>query len=282
MRTFAQKQNQPQERVFPSLARSNAATSGSILDHAHPILHLQRTIGNQAMQRLLRARSGDLSADNSGVNPAPPIVHEVLASPGQPLSPAANFMSWRLGHDFSQVRVHATSRASESAQAIGAKAYTVGQDIVFGADRLDPQSQKGRRLIAHELVHTIQQSRGGPAPEADSEASHEQSADRVANVIAGGGAVETIPGATAVGIAGDWSPLPKPKSDYESIEWLRTLRALYSKDLFIHYLIRKEAGFTLFWPHTAFRDPGNEMKIICPISMRRSSAGGSKSKRNSE
>ena len=50
-----------------------------------------------------------------------------------------------------------------------------------------------------------------------------------------------IPGATAVGIAGDWSPLPKPKSDYESIEWLRTLRALYSKDLFIHYLIRKES-----------------------------------------
>ena len=57
-------------------------------------------------------------------------------------------MEPRLGHDFSQVRVHATSRAAESAQAIGAKAYTVGQDIVFGADRLDPQSRKGRRLIA--------------------------------------------------------------------------------------------------------------------------------------
>ena len=241
MRNFAQKQNQPQERVSPSLARSNTATSGPI-HHTHPILHLQRTIGNQAMQRLLRAKSGDLNAGNSGVNPAPPIVQKVLASPGQPLGPAVrNFMEPRLGHDFSQVRVHATSRAAESAQALGAKAYTVGQDIVFGADRLDPQSREGRRLIAHELVHTIQQSRGGPAPEADSDASHEQSADRVANVIAGGSAVETIPGATAVGIAGDWSPLSKPKSDYDSIEGLRTLKEFFPKDAFIDQLIQNES-----------------------------------------
>jgi hypothetical protein len=134
MRTFAQKQNQPQERVSPSLARSNTATSGPI-HHTHPIVDLQRTIGNQAMQRLLRARSGDLNAGNSGVNPAPPIVH-----------------------DFSRVRVHADATAAESARAVNARAYTVGHDLVFGAGQYAPETSEGRRLVAHELTHVVQQT----------------------------------------------------------------------------------------------------------------------------
>jgi hypothetical protein len=85
-------------------------------------------------------------------------VHQVLSSPGQPLDPSAReFMEPRFGQDFSQVRVHADSVAQESARAVNALAYTVGQDIVFAAGQYAPQTHSGQKLIAHELGHTIQQ-----------------------------------------------------------------------------------------------------------------------------
>src|SRR5262249_4007191 len=65
---------------------------------------------------------------------APSIVHEVLRSAGQPLEPATRaFMAARAGHDFARVRVHTDALASTSARAVGARAYTVGRHIVFGA-----------------------------------------------------------------------------------------------------------------------------------------------------
>jgi hypothetical protein len=70
-------------------------------------------------------------------------------------------MESRFGHDFSQVRVHTTSRASDAAQAANAVAYTVGRDIVFGAGQFIPDSKAGRLLLAHELVHVLQQERTG-------------------------------------------------------------------------------------------------------------------------
>src|SRR5215471_5289996 len=89
----------------------------------------------------------------------PSIVHDVLRSPGQPLDTSTrNFFEPRFGHDFCNVRVHADSRASESAHAVNALAYTVGSDIVFQNGLYSPESASGRRLIAHELTHTIQQS----------------------------------------------------------------------------------------------------------------------------
>lgn len=89
----------------------------------------------------------------------PPIVHEVLRSPGQPLDAAARaFFELRFGYDFSRVRVHADDRAQESAHSVSALAYTVGTNIVFGAGQYMPYSASGRRLIAHELAHVLQQS----------------------------------------------------------------------------------------------------------------------------
>ncbi|HJZ76340.1 MAG TPA: DUF4157 domain-containing protein [Vicinamibacterales bacterium] len=90
-----------------------------------------------------------------------PIVNEVLDSPGQPLDPVTRgVMEAHFGHDFSKVRVHADARATESAQAINALAYTVGSDVVFGAGRYAPDTSQGKRLLAHELAHTIQQAPG--------------------------------------------------------------------------------------------------------------------------
>lgn len=90
---------------------------------------------------------------------APPLIHEVLRSPGQPLDAKTRaFMEPRFGHDFSKVRIHTDRRSAESAQAINALAYTVGQRIVFGAGQYNPETSVGQHLLAHELTHTVQQN----------------------------------------------------------------------------------------------------------------------------
>ncbi len=105
------------------------------------------------------------SAAQAMSSSAPLIVHEVLRSPGQPLDAATRaFMEPRFGHDFSRVRMHADARASESARAVNALAYTVGQDVVFGARQYTPHTNIGRKLIAHELAHVVQQAGQSTAP----------------------------------------------------------------------------------------------------------------------
>jgi hypothetical protein len=90
---------------------------------------------------------------------APESVAHVLASSGRPLDPVLRQdMEQRFGHDFSQVRVHTDAKATESAHAVSARAYTVGHDIVFAEGHYDPGVKEGRKLLAHELTHTIQQS----------------------------------------------------------------------------------------------------------------------------
>ena len=94
---------------------------------------------------------------------APRALQQPLRSPGQPLdsSVRAN-MEARFGHDFGRVRVHTDGEAAERADSVHARAYTLGQDIVMGAGEYAPYSQAGRRLIAHELAHVVQQRSGGP------------------------------------------------------------------------------------------------------------------------
>lgn len=88
----------------------------------------------------------------------PDIVHEVLQSPGQPLEKdTRQFMENRFEQDFSQVRIHTGRRAAHSTQAVSAHAFTVGKNIVFGKNQYRPQNPEGRKLVAHELTHVIQQ-----------------------------------------------------------------------------------------------------------------------------
>ena len=102
-----------------------------------------------------------IQASDTGQIEAPPIVHEVLARPSQPLDLSTRtFMEQRFGHDFSQVRVHADAKAAESARAIDALAYTAGSDIVFGAGQYAPRTTPGRTFLAHELTHVIQREAG--------------------------------------------------------------------------------------------------------------------------
>jgi hypothetical protein len=104
------------------------------------------------IQRFSGQPSGQMGA-------APPSVDRALASPGRPLEPVLRHnMERRFGHDFSTVRVHLGAAAEQSARDVNAHAYTVGHDIVFGASRFAPETPEGRRLIAHELTHVVQQS----------------------------------------------------------------------------------------------------------------------------
>ncbi|MGC2696889.1 MAG: DUF4157 domain-containing protein [Candidatus Angelobacter sp.] len=90
---------------------------------------------------------------------APPIVHEVLSSPGQSLDQGTRtFFEPRFGHDFGKVRIHTDEKAAESARAVNALAYTVGRDLVFNQGQFAPTSDSGRQLLAHELTHVVQQS----------------------------------------------------------------------------------------------------------------------------
>lgn len=231
MRTFVQTREHPQKPVSSSLARPNLTTSKPA-HREHPLLHLQRTIGNQAA-RLLEAQMSNVEGDsattgiarvghefsripigakapsriqteltvntprdayeqeadriadqvtatpahsavsgaptriqrfsghpNGQVDVAPNSVDQTLAGPGRPLDPALRQdMELRFGHDFSRVRVHSGAVAEQSARDVSASAYTVGHNVVFGAGRFTPGTREGRRLIAHELTHVVQQSR---------------------------------------------------------------------------------------------------------------------------
>jgi hypothetical protein len=125
---------------------------------------------------------------------APPIVHDALCSAGEPLdvSTRAHFET-RFGRDFSHVRVHADGRAAESADAVGARAYTVGHRIVFGhneydrraVQRLDEEWQdprgvagaERRKLLAHELTHVVQDEATPGAPILRREPKHGSEGD---------------------------------------------------------------------------------------------------------
>ncbi len=133
------------------------------------------------------------AAINTALAPqeAPPVVHEVLRSPGRSLDASTRErMEQRFGHDFSQVRVHADSKAAQSARAVNALAYTVGNDIVFGANRYAPQAPAGQRLLAHELTHVTQQqgSTLQASAQQDLRISHpadplEREADAIASMV---------------------------------------------------------------------------------------------------
>jgi hypothetical protein len=87
-----------------------------------------------------------------------------LEAGGQPLPEhVRTFFEPRFGHDFSRVRVHADARAHESAQALDALAYTAGRHVVFARGQYDPDSRAGRRLLAHELAHVVQQGAASPS-----------------------------------------------------------------------------------------------------------------------
>jgi len=178
----------PESHQAPARRTEDAATQGpEALMHGRTdaltpaaVLHLQKTAGNATVSAALEEQE-------------PSLVKNVVGSGGG--SPMDNdtrgFMESRLGADFSDVRVHTDATASESARSVQAHAYTVGSDVVFQSGKYAPDSDSGKRMLAHELTHVVQQRSGPvagtPAPggikishPSDSfEQAAESSADRV-------------------------------------------------------------------------------------------------------
>ena len=121
------------------------------------VLALQRAAGNRALERLLQSGAAKRQCAADG------IPYNVQAAPdsgsGQPLELGVRgFMENRFGEDFSGVRVHTNEHAAKTAQQLNAVAYTIGRDIFFSAGQYQPQTQEGKRLLAHELTHVVQQA----------------------------------------------------------------------------------------------------------------------------
>lgn len=167
-----------------------AGRAGGTPALSHPVLQLQRTIGNQAVSGLLKSgrlqvsrpgdtheREADRVADQvmgmpdaqarhrdaggdrgSARSPGPGASVATTVRGGQPLSDSLrSYFEPRFGQDFSEVLVHRDWSAAEAARAVNARAFTAGRDIVFGKGQYTPGTPEGKRLLAHELTHVVQQ-----------------------------------------------------------------------------------------------------------------------------
>ena len=116
-------------------------------------------------KRLALQRLADRAPRRAAARPGPSARR--FARPGDRSRPArATAMERSFGHDFGRVRVHTDARAAAAAESVGARAFTVGSAVVFGAGEYRPGTRAGSRLLAHELAHVVQQDgprRGGRA-----------------------------------------------------------------------------------------------------------------------
>lgn len=110
-------------------------------------------------EEVVRRKSDSGNAGSASTVPSSMPEFSALGG-GRPLNAAARrFFEPRFGRDFSHVRIHADAQAASMAQGLGARAFTLGRDIVFSEGEYAPGSYSGRRLLAHELTHTVQQNK---------------------------------------------------------------------------------------------------------------------------
>jgi hypothetical protein len=202
-----QAEEQPRERA------------GALPGGAYQAVHaLQRAAGNRAVSGLLGRGSG------------------------RPLDSATREeMEDRFGEDFSDVRVHAGGSAAVSAAALRSNAFTSGRDIVFGEGFYSPGTSRGRKLLAHELAHVVQQRRGGAAPRTfDPQSAVERDAAHAAAQSAGDGPV-SVSAASGAGVA---------RQEAEEPWWKKRLNPIYQRALEV---LPKEAADKLELANEAAR-----------------------------
>jgi hypothetical protein len=197
-----------------------------------PLKHKADPVGKQMMRRLGPAAStaalpvqvsrkcaacedeesvARFAHDDRDLGQIPAIVRDVNRSSGKPMDASLRVrFETALGWNFANVRIHADDRAAEAARAVNALAYTSGNDVVFADGQFAPGSVSGHRLLAHELVHVVQQAKGPIRPGI----SHiddplERETDRLANSVMGTGLFErdsvkpSAPGSEPATLTGD-------------------------------------------------------------------------------
>jgi Domain of unknown function (DUF4157) len=169
---------------FPRKSRSQPGEASGKASANNQILRLQRTIGNQAVQRLLQPDAPSSDAE--------PGAREIGQS--VPEQQRAQFEQ-ATGKSVGPVRVHTGPDSRQAADAFQAQAFTIGNEIHFAAGRFEPGTHEGDGLLAHELTHTVQQRAAAPTPQMQLEISRpsdqaELEAEAVADTIAGNAAAE--------------------------------------------------------------------------------------------
>lgn len=209
----------------PALLRAGAVAARGRSDDAglsptaRAVLHLQRTAGNAGVAGLL-----------AGEEERSPVLDVVGRGGGRALDPATRGgMEQRFGTDFSDVRVHTDGAAAASATSVQAHAYTVGNEIVFGAGRYSPESADGERTLAHELTHVVQQragevdgaATGGGIRVSDPSDRFEREAEATADAVTGGGRADV---ATAAPSPAAVQREEVPEEEDESLQALAVQR----------------------------------------------------------
>lgn len=122
----------------------------------------RQPIEEEEEEELLQTK--EISGQNAETTPDLESRINAIKGGGKPLSESERaFFEPRFGHEFSQVRVHTDTPAAESARAVNARAYTVGRNVVFGGGQYALETSEGRRLLAHELTHVVQQDHSNRA-----------------------------------------------------------------------------------------------------------------------
>jgi len=140
----------------------------------------------------------------------PEVVHDVLRNSGRPLDfEIRKEMESRFNYDFDSVRIHSNAKASESALASNAVAYTVNRNIVFGPGQYAPQTVTGKKLLAHELTHVVQQglntsTASRPLQIGHVDSSAEREADVIANNIVTGSSPVQVTAAASAQVLWPW------------------------------------------------------------------------------
>ena len=124
---------------------------GSPLEENEP---LQREANEEEeSDEMLQGADGQLQASEGAQSQI-----NNLRGGGQPLSPSLRaYFEPRFGHDFSSVRLHTDANGATAARSVSAKAFTLGSDVAFAAGQYSPETTSGKRLLAHELTHVVQQ-----------------------------------------------------------------------------------------------------------------------------
>jgi hypothetical protein len=196
MKVYAQKQNQPPQQGSPHVtgsripayskapvgfqAKLSVNNPDDIYEQeadrvADQIMRMRASQPNAAppIQRIPRANNhtrplraqGSSAATESNALQSTEATVRALDSSGEPLDSALrSFFEPRFGHSFERVRVHTDAAAAKSSQDLGALAYTRGRHIVFAPGRFEPHTERGQRLLAHELAHVVQQNWAGQEP----------------------------------------------------------------------------------------------------------------------
>lgn len=152
------KYEQEADRVADALTHSPIANTP--VRQSSSVLQFKKAPDYQSIyvQRKDESKSKSESSLPSAIKEKLKEKTEVSSAGGFPLSEAERtFFEHRFGCDFGKVRIHTNTRAATAAQALNARAFTIGHNVVFGAGQYSPATAEGKKLIGHELAHVVQQ-----------------------------------------------------------------------------------------------------------------------------